>query len=813
MKRLVVILLLLPGFLQAQVDSTSGGNTTISESEMETTPVKWPPRKVDSLFKHMNIYTKYIGQFDTTGKYVNRDVVMRILNTRDEYRGRDSSFLFLGMGCIQIELRLGSTADEKDSVVWRDICHEDCFDSVTVPLGCYVDSTETKADTHTVVICDTVCTTVMNVQEKLYYLQFSGTGAFNLQLLAGCNKPKPPGGNWLKMVLYNGQWFIPLDTTSYGTPFYPAADSCYISGYQYAYWQSQTETPYSYWSGQGPWWVDSSKTVQRTVEVGCELYGLPGITRTVTNCRDTLRTDTITVTTRHWIDAGRDTTIWDNLCDCLIPVFLCEDRVDSTRHVRYIYEYEYTRDSVQCEEIYQIPIYDVYPLWPVPGYIVCGQPDQVNPDTAFLRLDSLRSLAGTDSRTHPNQRHVRQLPQGDTCWAWSCSTTADVPPLPGLSEFWIDADTLDAWFPCPGAQCVADSIGYTEWLNWCCGKDTTVTFVCMNEDGELEQDTVQVTYHIPDRTQPCDEWTYTDWEITDSTLVDSLEWWTYEYSMEYVLSYEDTCCYEPKINDVPVPCEWWLVDDCCGPAYWVDNVLHIPCCDEVDKNGDGLYDHTDYDFITQNDKYLQGEIDTLKAVSDSAKLTQGSWDDLRVPMNATRAPTLNYPGFDQVYQDVGETSTGVYLYCFDDGTEESLFFAVQMPYNWFYLSDATIYPHVHWIQQTDDTTNVVWGLEYTWARISDGSGESNMSFGSTTIIYSGEHPVGGANGSDLHLMSNFPGIDGNGYTFSSMLICRIFRAVDEAEDEYPADACMLEVDFHYKVRPGARGTSSVYTDD
>lgn len=641
-----------PRSTAAVADCTQGGDSVdIRPRERDNVPATWTPHQLDSMFKSLNIYTKFIGPYDTTNKYVQREVVSRVLNARDEYRGRDTSFLFLGEDCIQIELRLGSAADEKDTILWRNICEEACFDSVTIPLGCYADSTKQQVDTVTTVICDTVCTATQDVEERLYYYLWGAAGAFNLQLFAGCSDTLPATGIYFKMVRYNGQWYQPLDTAAAGNPFYPADDSCYVDAWQWQYFIQQARTSYSYWSGQGPWLVDSTKTVSRTFEVDCDLYGTKGITRTITNCRDTLITDTVQVTVEYWIDAGRDTTIWDNLCDCLVPKFICEDKADSTRHVKYIYDYEYTRDSVQCEEDYQIPIYDFYTIYPRPGWEICGNTEL---DTLYRLLDSLRNLAGTDTRTHPNQRHIRQQPYGDSCWAWSCMTLEDNPPTPpATEEWWIDADTLDQFFPCPDDSCVADSIGYYIETNWCCGKDTTVTYICDADDGENQQDTVNVTFYIPDKTQPCDEWTYTDWELTDSTLIDSTEWYTYEYTVEYILSYEDTCCYTPSLNGVPF-CDLWIVDDCCGTLYQDERgVWHIPCCDEVDKDGDGLYDGTDYNYIENNDKYLQKEIDTLKTSTDAHEI---AIDGIRDTLNTLQVWQV-WDGEDSVIVEPGGADT------------------------------------------------------------------------------------------------------------------------------------------------------------
>jgi hypothetical protein len=614
-----------PGTWTAVQDCTEGGEGgDTAQVERDATPATLTWHQFDSLAKHLNIYCMYVG--DTTGRYVSREMVMQI-HEAQHFRGRDSAFVFQGDNCIRIELRLGTTAADKDTILWINLRPPStCFDSVTVALGCYDTIKTYVADTQTVRICDTVCTITTQYQSPLKYYQWSSLGMTAMVNLAsgGCKKypaPTSPYYGYEKFVLYNGQWWMLTDTAHFHH-FIPAADSCYIPDTEVAYAMFLMggvfgPNPYL---GQGPWYVDSSETITGTVEVPCELYSQPTVTRTVMNCRDTLMTVIREVLTQTWVDAGRDTTIWTDTCDCYIPYFFCTSEPDTVCWTKYIYEYTYTRDSVQCEKEYVIPLYTEYPAWQRTFWQICRGDPEI--DTAYARFLTVRNAHATAPRTSATQVHIRTSISGlaDTCWSWSCMTDEDIPPV-GANDFWIERAELDAFFPCPGPSCEIEEYAQLHKIDWCCEKDTTLVFICEFEDG-APADTVTHVVTIPDRTGPCNQWTYTDWVITDSTLIDSIRICEVQGTrIYYQLAFRDTCCHTPTFNGEPF-CNLWLVDDCCGPLYQDESgVWHIPCCDEVDKDGDGLYDGTDYAYVEKGDRYAQSRIDSLFQLSD---FTQGA---------------------------------------------------------------------------------------------------------------------------------------------------------------------------------------------
>lgn len=169
------------------------------------------------------------------------------------------------------------------------------------------------------------------------------------------------------------------------------------------------------------------------------------------------------------------------------------------------------------------------------------------------------------------------------------------------------------------------------------------------------------------------------------------------------------------------------------------------------------------------------------------------WEDLRVPVNATSKGGSKDPDFAKAF-DNGAGSQGVFTQYFDPSTEEELYFEAQLPHAWKQGSD--IEAHIHWIPDGNGGAgeDVCWGLEYTWADIGE-------VFGNTTIIYGDTNHLSETLVNGKHYLTELGTIDATGKTFSSMMICRVFRDATGAggTDDYPNDAGLLEIDFHYQV--------------
>ena len=126
---------------------------------------------------------------------------------------------------------------------------------------------------------------------------------------------------------------------------------------------------------------------------------------------------------------------------------------------------------------------------------------------------------------------------------------------------------------------------------------------------------------------------------------------------------------------------------------------------------------------------------------------------------------------------------------FDDGIEESAYFAMQMPHDW--KPQSELEPHVHWFTTGATTTVVRWAFEYSMAEI-------GSTFSAPTTLHSTSKPTGNL----LHEYGDFDSrIDMSGVSSSSvslMFVCRLFRDSSNAADTYVGDAGMSEFDFHYQ---------------
>ena len=176
------------------------------------------------------------------------------------------------------------------------------------------------------------------------------------------------------------------------------------------------------------------------------------------------------------------------------------------------------------------------------------------------------------------------------------------------------------------------------------------------------------------------------------------------------------------------------------------------------------------------------------------------WDDLRVPVSATKRGGTKDPDFAKIL-DNGAGSQGVFSYLFDQTSEEELYFNVQIPHSWKY--ESTIHAHVHWAPTANGSAGqkVSWGLEYSVAKI-------GSTFGNTTIIYGDTTTPDETLVADRHYLTDLGDISMTGVdSVSPMLVCRVFRDAGGTggTDDLASDAALLEFDFHFQIdRPGSR---------
>jgi len=160
-----------------------------------------------------------------------------------------------------------------------------------------------------------------------------------------------------------------------------------------------------------------------------------------------------------------------------------------------------------------------------------------------------------------------------------------------------------------------------------------------------------------------------------------------------------------------------------------------------------------------------------------------TWDDLRFPVSA-----INPPGLASD-PDVDNTN-GYFL--FDAAGTELVFLVAQLPHS--YKPGSTLRPHLHWAKSTSAAGNVMWQLDYKWAKIGEVIDASFTTL-STTSAVAGTPDT---NAAGKHLISSFGDISGAGAQLSDILVMKLSRIGGNAADTYGADAIMFEFDIHFE---------------
>lgn len=183
-------------------------------------------------------------------------------------------------------------------------------------------------------------------------------------------------------------------------------------------------------------------------------------------------------------------------------------------------------------------------------------------------------------------------------------------------------------------------------------------------------------------------------------------------------------------------------------------------------------------------------------------LQEPVWEDLRVPLTASRPGPLNPPTLAK-FLDNGAGSVGIYTCSFSyealANKEEQLWFNAQLPHK--YKQGTDIEVHIHWSPAVTGGLNelVKWGLEYGWKNI-DGI------FETSTIIFSDASSASTATRSGdstliakKHYVSDIDTIAGSSKQISSLIGCRIFRNSSDPDDTLAQSVFGLEVDFHFQI--------------
>jgi hypothetical protein len=189
-----------------------------------------------------------------------------------------------------------------------------------------------------------------------------------------------------------------------------------------------------------------------------------------------------------------------------------------------------------------------------------------------------------------------------------------------------------------------------------------------------------------------------------------------------------------------------------------------------------------------------------KIEADGSLLFEGAattFGDLTIPLYSTKTGEAGSQPAWVKMKDNGAGSRGVYAYNFAGGTEQEVFFSVQLPHNW--KEGSAIYPHVHWSPQTTGQSGtIVWGIEYTWVNYNAASPET---FANTTLLTATSVSINGTASAGRHLITAFALLtpDNTQDKISSVLMCRFYRKGGDAADTYNGNAAVMSVDFHYEI--------------
>jgi len=172
--------------------------------------------------------------------------------------------------------------------------------------------------------------------------------------------------------------------------------------------------------------------------------------------------------------------------------------------------------------------------------------------------------------------------------------------------------------------------------------------------------------------------------------------------------------------------------------------------------------------------------------NDLATRTNAGWRDLVMGFEARGGPNsavlTNY-------------RNGIYLYAFAAARTQEVFSTAHIDHD--YKVGTALYPHIHFTTSTLSSGVVRWGFEYTWAQRRDGA-VGHYTFGPTTMVYT-EYTVTGE--SYVHHVSEVStggAIDGTNIDVDTVILFRIFRDGDHANDTYPDQVFGFTADLHYQ---------------
>jgi len=155
-----------------------------------------------------------------------------------------------------------------------------------------------------------------------------------------------------------------------------------------------------------------------------------------------------------------------------------------------------------------------------------------------------------------------------------------------------------------------------------------------------------------------------------------------------------------------------------------------------------------------------------------------TWSDLIVPATNLR-PGGTPPAF-------AAFNNGIWGFRFDAGSSDELHGAVELQHD--YKEGTDLYFHVHWSPTTTNTGNIVWGCEYSVAKIGNTFPASTSQSGT---------PTAAPGVINRHAIYSIVTISGAGLTIGSIVTFRVFRQ-NGGTDTFTGNAFLHSVGIHYQ---------------
>lgn len=181
---------------------------------------------------------------------------------------------------------------------------------------------------------------------------------------------------------------------------------------------------------------------------------------------------------------------------------------------------------------------------------------------------------------------------------------------------------------------------------------------------------------------------------------------------------------------------------------------------------------------------------TKSADLEHLAVPRATWDDLRFPATA-----INPPG--QASDPDWDVTKGGWL--FDFAGTELLYIIAQLPHSW--AKGTEIRPQLHWEKTTSAAGTVYWNLNY---QITSVGGARSAAVDIGQYI-----PAVTSDIADVHQLTPLAAIDMTGRTLSCTLVMQLSRVPGNANDNYGADARLLEFNFRYQSDHA--GSAAEYT--